>query len=216
MRGSFPPEVPLLALSSLGVGMVAIRGALDDRFLFSFLVWNLLLAAIPWGCAVLMSGAVSRGWRSGWLLTIPAILFLPNAPYLVSDLVHFRPRPGVPTWFDALMLFSFATSGLWFGLLALRRAEEPLAAALGGALARVALVGACLISGPGVWMGRFLRFNSWDAVVNPAEVVLTTASLAVDHAPRAAGVALGYGLLLGLSHLILESVALEAQNRKVR
>src|SRR5687768_12604246 len=92
-----------LALCSLvGGALLVSRFVVTGATSFGFLPWNLLLAWVPFGAA-----GVLRLLERDHRLTRPRILallavwlaFFPNAPYLVTDFQHLRPRPGeAPLW----------------------------------------------------------------------------------------------------------------------
>ena len=74
----------------------------------AFLVWNLFLAAVPFGAALVLEALEKlRAWTSlQWCCLVVWLLFLPNAPYIVTDLVHLRQRSAIPLWYDILLLIS--------------------------------------------------------------------------------------------------------------
>jgi uncharacterized membrane protein len=172
---------------------------------FAFLVWNLFLAAIPLGFAVLLS-KIER-----WLLAAPLLsgwlLFFPNAPYVLTDLLHLRPRSGIPVWYDLLMLLSFALVSLWMGFQSLQLVQAWIARKSSALMAWSFVAGCLFLSGFGIYLGRFLRWNSWDIVSNPA-------SLFADIWERFAhpfshgqtwGVTLGFGGMLLVAYLFWKS-----------
>lgn len=86
--------------------LLALRAWRADNATYFFLVWNLFLAAIPFGAALLFERA--RGFFTRTITLLVWLLFLPNAPYIVTDFIHLRARPPVPLWFDILLLLSAA------------------------------------------------------------------------------------------------------------
>jgi uncharacterized membrane protein len=168
---------------------------------FVFLAWNLFLAAIPLGFAVLLS-KIER-WRlatpfiSGWLL------FFPNAPYVLTDLLHLHPRSGIPVWYDLLMLLSFALVSLWMGFQSLQLVQVWIARK-SSLLMAWSFVGICLmLSGFGIYLGRFLRWNSWDIVSNPGSLLGDIWERFADPLAHGQtwGVTLGFGGLLLVAYL---------------
>jgi uncharacterized membrane protein len=159
----------ILVLSLLGcfwcVGVLGVRLAWSGEPAFLFMLWNLFLAAIPLGCALVLTKV--RHWAPGLALIAGWLLFFPNAPYVLTDLLHLRPRPGLPLWFDLLVLMSFALVSLWLGFQSLRLAQHWVAERTGAALAWGFVMGSLLLSGFGIYLGRFLRWNSWDIVSRP-------------------------------------------------
>ena len=152
--------------SGLSVALVAARYIHVGYLLYVFLVWNLFLAWLP----LLFAWFAYLGQGRRLLFIIFGLLwllFLPNAPYLVTDLMHLRPWPDVPIWYDLMMLFSFALTGLMLGFLSLYLMQTAVARRYGGLIGWLFVTIALGLSGFGVYIGRFLRWNSWDVFTNP-------------------------------------------------
>lgn len=136
---------------------------------FLFLNWNLFLAFIPWFLTCI-SIALPRYFQSRLsilLLLVPWLLFFPNAPYILTDLFHLRGKLAMPVWFDALLIVSFAWVGLLYGFLSLLDIETLLGRFMKrrAVLATVSML--LFASAFGIYLGRYLRFNSWDIITNP-------------------------------------------------
>lgn len=171
-RSHAPVFAALVVASAACSGLVAARVSHTGRLTYSFLVYNLALAWIPVAFAAAaygLSAVRSRGaavlaalCSAGWLL------FFPNAPYLVTDLVHLKVHANRLFWFDVLTLPSFAWTGMALGFLSLflmQRLVEDRAGRVWSWL----FVGAALAAAAfGIYLGRFRRWNSWDVVVDPA------------------------------------------------
>lgn len=189
--------VPAVLASALAVALVAARMLYADNRTFAFLLWNLALAWIPWLAAAFCRGARGLALVVGlglWLL------FFPNAPYLVTDFVHLKARAPVPLWFDVGMLAAFAWAGLLLAVTSLSAVHRRVERAVGpwapwAGWASVILVSA--LSGFGIYMGRFWRKNSWDALLEPWELARAAAAPIFDPSshPRAWGVATLFGAL---------------------
>ena len=82
----------LALASSVSVALVLARFIASHQFAYFNLVWNLFLAWLPLGFAF-----VTDRFRESRLCFLAFgflwLLFLPNSPYLVTDLVHLKPRP---------------------------------------------------------------------------------------------------------------------------
>ncbi len=171
---SFPfreQVVRLLGLSVMCVGLLAFRMYHSGSLRFGFLSWNLFLAWVPLGIALLTYRRLEqgrlRGYHAlaGWAAWL---LFFPNAPYIITDLLHLTKRSAVPIWYDSLMVFSYALVGLLAGLLSLYLIHRVMDRLLGRGAARWVVTGSLLLAGFGVYLGRFERWNSWDLLTNPA------------------------------------------------
>jgi uncharacterized membrane protein len=141
---------------------------------YSFLVWNLFLAWIPLGMAYI-SYLMSFGRRTlSVLVAITAFLwliFFPNAPYILTDLVHLgQPSEVVPLWFDVILVVWFAWTGLLLGILSLYFMQEIVHREFGRAVGWVFVVVGSFLSGLGIYMGRVLRWNSWDIISSPSDI----------------------------------------------
>jgi uncharacterized membrane protein len=191
--------VALLAASVLCILTVEIRTHETGDSYYRFLAWNLLLAWIP---LVLAIAAYARARRRidavVWLLLVPWLLFFPNAPYLLTDFIHLGEGPA-PLWYDALMLSAFAWTGLLLGFASLYLVQLIVRPVVGPALAWVGLVGVLALASVGVYIGRFVRLNSWDALLHPLSVadVIQDQLTAVPGRMAAALLALTAFLLVG-------------------
>jgi uncharacterized membrane protein len=98
------------------------------------------------------------------------LLFFPNAPYLLTDFIHLHESLTTPLWYDALMLAAFAWTGLALGFASLYVMQTIWQRAAGAVVSWLGVVGALALASFGVYLGRFLRFNSWDALVRPGQI----------------------------------------------
>ncbi len=160
----------LLLASIISVGMLAARALYARELKFSFLPGNLLLAWIPLVFAVAVYTLRARRSKQWALLGICALvwfMFFPNAPYLITDLVHLKTRPPIPRWYDLIVFMSFAWTGLFLGYLSLYLMQEVVRSWLGrGASWRFAILMLAL-GAVGVFVGRFWRWNSWELLTRP-------------------------------------------------
>ena len=207
---SIPPTRRLLAIlvvsSALSISLWLARFWYTDSRTFFFLNWNLLLAWIPLGLALLLwrvqGQSPSRHWLS-LLLCAAWLLFFPNAPYILSDLIHLDARPPAPLWFDAVMLFSFAWNGLLLGFLSLWLVQQTVAGWFGRATGWLMAATALAAAGFGIYLGRFLRWNSWDLLVDPRGVagdVVGRITNPLAH-PQTLAVTLLFGTFLLVAYL---------------
>ena len=182
---------------------------------YAFMLWNLFLAAIPLG--------LSLGLRqiNRLVLAVPLLavwlLFFPNAPYVLTDLMHLNEHNAhVPKWLDLLMLLSFAFVALWFGFQSLHIVQHWFARKFSHATAWCVSVGSLGLSGFGIYLGRFDRWNSWDLLHRPVSL-LSRISSYIFH-PMAHshiwGFTLGFGTLLIFAYLFWFSSVPTAQDSR--
>lgn len=162
-----------LALS-IGFALVLLffRMKLTHSPFYLFLVWNLFLAGVPYLITQLLQ-------RSPQLRAIKIVaflgftswlLFLPNSPYIITDLVHLTIDYSSLMWLDLFLVFVFAFNGLLLGLLSMLDMFSIISERYGKRVAQYTLFKVCLLSGYGIYLGRFLRFNSWDITTKPGNL----------------------------------------------
>jgi uncharacterized membrane protein len=199
-----------LALSSaVGVSMYASRVLYTRSLAYAFLVWNIVLAWVPlliaWALhATDASGARPSRARRLVLLSL-WLLFFPNAPYIATDFLHVAPRPGVPMWFDVLLVMTFAWNGLMLGFCSLFLVHDVVRRRRGELAGWIVSIGALVLAAFGIYLGRFGRWNSWDLLARPHELLADIAgrlSHPLSH-PRTLAVTLSYGTFLVLAYLTL-------------
>ncbi|MEO5888691.1 MAG: DUF1361 domain-containing protein [Ferruginibacter sp.] len=148
-------------------GMIICRICYSGSFRFIFLLWNLFLAWIPFKISLyLTSQKVSNKWHAAILLA-GWLLFFPNALYIVTDLIHLDGRSNVPVWYDAVLLFTSAVAGLLMAFVSLYKVEVFFNKQISNSATNKIIVFCLFIGSFGVYLGRFLRWNSWDIVTNP-------------------------------------------------
>ena len=175
MRQGFYP----VALSSLlCFGLYVTRVVLSRSWDFYSMLWNLFLAWIPYLCSVWAMSLHERRPQRWWSLLVPgvvAIAFFPNAPYIVTDFLHLAEYDRIPIWFDIGMFASFAWTGIVLGVYALRLMQEIVREWIGTLLSWGFVLVVLGMSGMGVYLGRFLRWNSWDLITQPGEILYDVA-----------------------------------------
>ena len=174
---------------------------------FAFLSWNLILAAIPFFASV--AAERTRSFAAQTAVLLIWLVFLPNAPYILTDFIHLAPRPPIPLWFDLLLIASCAGTGLLLGyastLIVHRVAADRFGTIAGWTLA----IAAQLLSAFGIYLGRFLRWNSWEVVTNPMPLFADLANRLTSPMsyPRTFAVTALFGVMLTLGYIALHVLA---------
>ncbi|MET4106349.1 DUF1361 domain-containing protein [Hymenobacter sp. UYP22] len=202
---------------ALSVVLVVFRVFLTHKISFVFLLWNLFLALIPFGLSTMLGLSAGR-LKARVLLPVGAmwLLFFPNAPYILTDLFHLEPRAGVPYWYDLALILSCAWNGLMLGYASLVDMQQLVTRRLGQLMGWGFATIALLLSSFGIYLGRYLRFNSWDILTNPANLWYDIVTRLLHPASHRStwGVTLLYGvfLLLGYATVRLLGRLNEAAN----
>ncbi len=148
---------------------------------FMFLVWNLFLAWIPYWIALLLKPTYSI-FKSKIIFAVMLafwLLFLPNAPYIITDLMHIHSQPPVPLWFDVLLFNTFAWTGMMVGFLSIFEVEQFLKTEMKMKYVDSLIMSILMLTGFGVYMGRFQRWNSWDMFSRPTDVLSEISSVLI-------------------------------------
>jgi len=206
--------------SVLAVAIFVGRSVVTHRLGFAFLVFNLFLAWIPLGFAVTGEFIRVRGHRRVWLVPVLGfwLMFLPNAPYILTDLVHLWRPSGFAFWYDLAMILAFALAGVMAGVASMRVVHRTISSlagpTLGPILGYVTMIGAAMLSGVGIYVGRVLRWNSWDLIVRPHILLPQFASAALQpwNNRHAVAFSILFGLLFAVIYLLTADVTYEATN----
>ncbi len=172
-RGQFVIGLGVASLVSLG--LFACGAWRNHDLLYGYLVWNLTLAWLPLIFAVHLTRLLKRKLWSSWegLATSGLwLVFLPNSFYMISDFIHLQEVQRVDVLYDAVMFTSFIYTGVALGFSSLYLIHLQLKrrlsarAAIGWIAATLALCSAA------IYVGRDLRWNSWDILTNPGGLLL--------------------------------------------
>ncbi len=163
-------EQMLMLSVGFTISLLMLRIIISGHLFYIFYAWNIFLAAIPFLISRKLYrrqsfGLVAILWLMCWLL------FLPNAPYIVTDIFHFRERSPIPLWVDLILVTSAAWNGLILGIVSLLQVDDFLNRFMNTFKANLVILCSLFLSAFGVYIGRFLRFNSWDVITNPDDLV---------------------------------------------
>jgi uncharacterized membrane protein len=161
-----------LALASVFcVSLVEFRSRYRHDSFYRFLDWNLFLAWVPVAFAVSAYECARRGHGLvAAALGVLWLLFFPNAPYMLTDFIHLHESPTTPLWYDGLMLSAFAWTALLLGFFSLYLMQTLWRDSAGTLVGWFGVVAVLALGSLGVYIGRFIGFNSWDALLHPIRV----------------------------------------------
>lgn len=156
-----------------------MRLSLSNHVSYVWMNWNLALGLIP-----LVFAWLARIAKQRWvavLMVVAWLLILPNAPYMITDLIHIGSvGPASIRWFDAIMLLSYSLAGLGVWVLTM----DSLRQKFNWPAWSVWVV--ALLTGYGIYLGRYIRFNTWDIFTRPLSIlgtVLETITQSSAHKP---------------------------------
>jgi uncharacterized membrane protein len=202
-------HILLICFAVFSVSLSVLRVIATDSLMFLFLNWNLILAILPW--IITQAVQYNRIQLSRFKLSMLIfvwILFFPNSPYILTDLFHLHKGGDMPLWYDLVLILSFAFTGLLFGMLSLMRIEQYLQKYFSHRTVIMAIGFMLFLSGFGVYLGRYLRFNSWDLITAPYQLLSEVGNRFVSpsHHPRTWGMTLVLGLFLNLVYFTIRGL----------
>lgn len=136
------------------------------------------------------------------------LLFFPNAPYIITDLIHVRPDRHFGYWYDLLIVISCVWNALVMGFISMYDIQEVITEKVGKITAWLVIIASTFLAAFGIYLGRVLRWNSWD-------IFFDTKSLMLDIGTRIAnplqhgftfGITLFYGLFLLMVYLFFRQL----------
>lgn len=191
------PLVPLAIGTFITLlGMELLRGW-SDRNIYNFMDWDMFLAWVPSILALLLKG-IQEGIRkqtavrrvligfcgAAWLL------FYPNAAYLISSTLHpfigYRPEPNIrftfetEFWMHLLLFFSAALIGVLLSYHALLIIHQLIKQTYGKIAGWIGAIVILMLSSFGIYVGRFVRWNSWDVLNRPIELLQQSWAIMTD------------------------------------
>ena len=197
----------ILVSFAFSVALVWYRVQRTGLVTYYFLIWNLTLAGIPLAIAYLMNAWLKEYRRIFLFYAMGALwlAFYPNAPYIITDFIHLKARHHIPLWFDTLLIFSFAWNGFVAGLISVRYFHLTALHYWPAWLVWATLMVVFGLSSFGIYLGRFLRWNSWDILSNPLPLfsdILDRIANPEDH-PRTLALVVLYSAFSFLAYLVI-------------
>ena len=150
------------------IALIAVRIYKTEHYSFLFLFWNLFLAYLPLLVAKQMKGNSSK--LKNFIFLMFAILFLPNAPYILTDLFHLKKALIAPLWFDLILILSFAILGFIYFIMAFELILNEIKRTYSKKINLIAKPLLFMACGYGIYLGRYLRYNSWDIISSPIDL----------------------------------------------
>ena len=162
-------ELWLLISCGFSCLLLSARVMITGHLTYVFLVWNLFLAFLPFAITECLWKFIRDEKNKLTLMAFMLLwlLFVPNSFYILTDLFHLEKFHSAPKWFDLLLIFSFAWNGLVLGILSVRKAELILETLSGRGYSLLVVFIVMWLNAFGIYIGRYLRYNSWDIIMQP-------------------------------------------------
>ncbi len=163
--------------------LIFLRIFLFNSSSLKYILWNIFLAFIPFIISYTLLSLLKNNRLSKIIFIVGIIfwiLFIPNAPYLVTDIIHIGEIRAVPVLYDAILLFNSALIGLLFGVYSISHIEQILRIKYSQKIASLVIFVTIFFISFGIYIGRFLRFNSWDIFENPISFIRAIGEIFMD------------------------------------
>ena len=160
----------LVASSLVSVGLFAYAAWRNNSGEYNYLIWNLFLAWLPLLFAVRLTAVLKKKLWSSWeglATSVAWLIFLPNSFYMISDFIHLSEVQRVDVLYDTLMFTSFIYTGVVLGFSSLYLVHLQLRRRLNQVQAALWAGFTLFICSIAIYVGRDLRWNSWDIFTNP-------------------------------------------------
>ena len=197
----------ILISSFFCFSFISFRVLYTQSIYFLFLVWNLVLAFIPLGISSYILGHPKLKKPFVLILLIVWLLFLPNAPYIITDFIHLQRSHTAFIWLDVLVIGSFAFVGLTAFYLSISNFKVIIATHFKVKLLKPLLVLIYFLCGFGIYLGRYLRFNSWDIISHPKQLLFYIIDISIINVDKNMYVyTFFFGSVLWASHILLDQI----------
>lgn len=162
----------LLVLTNfVSIGFFVLRFVGAENTRYWFMLWNLTLAWVAPLIAWYLFKRLNRTSWGSWFniaLTVLWLGFLPNSFYIVTDMIHLKPTGEINIIFDAVLLTSFVFNGFIAGFIGTFLVHKQLLHRLSSRVSMAIVTGVFILSSYAIYLGRVLRWNTWDALLHPA------------------------------------------------
>lgn len=158
--------------SLVAITLLLLRVKITHSMYLLFLIWNLFLAIIPY----FLSSSIYNNFFDkskkiqNWIFALAWLLFIPNTFYILTDFTHLHFKNSFQFGLDMLILSSFSFAGFYVGLLSLQHIHQLVIAKYTNKTGNIFIVTISFLSAFGIYLGRILRFNSWDIISKPLEL----------------------------------------------
>lgn len=159
-------------VSIASIALLLLRVKITHSTFLLFLIWNLLLAIIPY---ILSSNILENFFKKNKkfqnaVSIFTWFLFIPNSFYILTDFTHLHYTTGFQFGLDMLIISCFSSAGFYAGLLSIHQIHKLSIAKYGNQIGHFFIMAISFLSAFGIYLGRILRFNSWDILSKPMQL----------------------------------------------
>jgi uncharacterized membrane protein len=195
----------------------ALRNGTPD---FAYLIWTLFLAWVPLGFMLWLEKILRRKLWSSWPalgVTAAFVAFLPNTFYVTTDIIHLQELPRTDLIYDVIMFNSFIINSFVLGLICIYMFHTELRKRLSQRKSWALIAGLIFLASFAIYIGRDLRWNTWDILFNPASILFEVSDrlLAPTQHPEVFWTTLGYFAFIASTYITGWYIARALRQQKV-
>ncbi len=154
-----------------------------DSIFFVYLIWNIFLAFMPFLISAVLFWYKNQNKKYLLFFILGFffwLIFFPNAPYIVTDIIHLGVNKEVPVLVDIILIFSSIYIGMYFTVKSLSNIEQIVLLYFSKKKTSIIILISILLSSFGVYLGRYLRWNSWDTFLQPRYILNDIVNIFTD------------------------------------
>lgn len=173
----------LIVSNLVSAVLFVLRIQQAENIRYWFLLWNLVLAWVPLGLVLLLRERLKTMRWLTWQNVVLSVLwvgFLPNSFYLISDLVHLHETGEVSILYDAVMFMSFIFNGVAAGFASVFLMQAMAQRRFARKHVHIAVGFVFLLCSFAIYLGRDLRWNTWDILINPAGILFDVSERVIN------------------------------------
>jgi uncharacterized membrane protein len=206
-------------LSAACLAFLGLRVLVTGTVRYWFVPENLTLAWLSLFFASLLVDRLKKQRWASWQnlgLTLGWLIFLPNTWYVLTDYVHVYPNGEISQLFDIVLISLLVFTGFILGVASLFLVHRELLKRVKLSRSWILIEGAILLSSFAIYLGRDLRWNSWDVITNPGGVILNVSDRIIDPFgnPRALNITFLFFVLINVIYLAFCIFSWPTTNRR--
>jgi uncharacterized membrane protein len=188
--------------SLVAITLLLLRVKITHSMYLLFLIWNLFLALVPYflSSSIYNNFFDSNKKIQNSIYTLIWLLFIPNTFYILTDFTHLHYYNAQQFGLDLLIISSFSFAGFYVGLLSLQHMHLLTIGKYGAKTGNLFILSMSFLSAFGIYLGRVLRFNSWDIISKP--IVLFNTSIYALFSFETMIYTLQLGILILVSYIL--------------
>ncbi|MEI9913816.1 MAG: DUF1361 domain-containing protein [Candidatus Saccharibacteria bacterium] len=202
-----PLALALVISSLVGVLLFIYIAIIGHSLDYSYLLWNLFLAWLPLALSTRLVYVLRDKLWSSWeaiTLSFFWLLFLPNSFYMISDFIHLQTTPTTNDVYYAVTFTSIIYTAVVLGFISLYMVHIEFKRRFPKQIVYPIIAVILAICSAAIYIGRDLRWNSWDVLTNPGGVIFDISDRLVHLSDYPSAIATGgvFFILLGSMYFL--------------